>query len=333
MKMKTFFNICVILIIALTATAQRREFKWAKVMKDDTANGIAGWNALGEPAIILPSNGLTGLKLGGDITEATTFSQNGTFATIFESSGAVGTGSLRITIGGAFGGDYTIRSYDADDFTGVSSFLNFSESQLSIESDVPTFNGLQYAADYSANFSARSLVDKAYVDGVAGGGIGGSTGSVDNAILRANGTGGSLLQTSAWIIDDLGKKSITTSNTRYEMFPITAHSGVTSGQSTAFAVSDLADGESATIFFIYTGKDDDANTGVGGQFTSTWTKASGTMQKVADVHTVNNNDIGGTLTVSTNESGGSINILVSLVSATGNFSFSGFCQVIYRKST
>lgn len=35
-----------------------------------------------------------------------------------------------------------------------------------------------------------------------GGGIGGSTGSVDNVILRADGTGGATLQDSAWIIAD-----------------------------------------------------------------------------------------------------------------------------------
>jgi hypothetical protein len=38
----------------------------------------------------------------------------------------------------------------------------------------------------------------------AGGGIGGSTGSTDNAILRADSTGGSTLQSSAWTIDDNG---------------------------------------------------------------------------------------------------------------------------------
>ena len=37
-----------------------------------------------------------------------------------------------------------------------------------------------------------------------GGGIGGSTGSTDNAILRADGTGGSTVQSSAWTIDDNG---------------------------------------------------------------------------------------------------------------------------------
>lgn len=39
---------------------------------------------------------------------------------------------------------------------------------------------------------------------VAGGGIGGSTGSTDNAILRADGTGGSTLQSSLVTIDDSG---------------------------------------------------------------------------------------------------------------------------------
>ena len=38
----------------------------------------------------------------------------------------------------------------------------------------------------------------------AGGGIGGSTGSTDNAVLRADGTGGSTLQSSGATIDDTG---------------------------------------------------------------------------------------------------------------------------------
>jgi hypothetical protein len=36
----------------------------------------------------------------------------------------------------------------------------------------------------------------------AGGGIGGATGSTDNSVLRADGTGGATLQSSAWIIAD-----------------------------------------------------------------------------------------------------------------------------------
>ena len=42
----------------------------------------------------------------------------------------------------------------------------------------------------------------------AGGGIGGSTGSTDNAILRADGTGGSTLQSSLPVIDDNGNLGV-----------------------------------------------------------------------------------------------------------------------------
>ena len=41
-----------------------------------------------------------------------------------------------------------------------------------------------------------------------GGGIGGSTGSTDNAILRADGTGGSTLQSSSPVIDDSGNLAV-----------------------------------------------------------------------------------------------------------------------------
>jgi|DEB0MinimDraft_3_1074331.scaffolds.fasta_scaffold49449_2 hypothetical protein len=42
----------------------------------------------------------------------------------------------------------------------------------------------------------------------AGGGIGGSTGSTDNAILRADGTGGSTVQSSSPVIDDSGNMGV-----------------------------------------------------------------------------------------------------------------------------
>lgn len=46
----------------------------------------------------------------------------------------------------------------------------------------------------------------------AGGGIGGSTGSTDNAILRADGNGGSTLQSSSPVIDDAGNMAVATGN-------------------------------------------------------------------------------------------------------------------------
>lgn len=51
---------------------------------------------------------------------------------------------------------------------------------------------------------------KKYVDDNAGGGgsIGGSTGSTDNALLRADGTGGSTVQGSLALLDDDGKLTL-----------------------------------------------------------------------------------------------------------------------------
>lgn len=48
------------------------------------------------------------------------------------------------------------------------------------------------------------LIPAALLPGGAGGGIGGSTGATDNALLRANGTGGALAQSSAITVDDSG---------------------------------------------------------------------------------------------------------------------------------
>jgi hypothetical protein len=55
---------------------------------------------------------------------------------------------------------------------GTSNYLyNFSVTNngIIINSSDPNFEGVLYATDYSANFTARSLVDKEYVDGLIGG--------------------------------------------------------------------------------------------------------------------------------------------------------------------
>jgi hypothetical protein len=64
-------------------------------------------------------------------------------------------------------------------------------------------------ADYSANYTDRSYVDKAWVVAqiAAAGGIGGSTGATDNAVLRADGAGGATLQNSLVTISDTGQLS------------------------------------------------------------------------------------------------------------------------------
>ena len=53
-------------------------------------------------------------------------------------------------------------SYGDSGGTITSLFVN--KSTASVESSIPNFNGLTYGADYSANYTNRSLVDKEYVD-------------------------------------------------------------------------------------------------------------------------------------------------------------------------
>lgn len=124
-----------------------------------------------------------------------------------------------------------------------------------------------------------------------------------------------------------------TTNTRYIEFAVPAHNAVTGASDPVVGPDDIADGEAVTIEFLWAGKDDDTNTGVGGLFLSTWTKAAGVLQKVADTEIVDHNDIGGTLTVSTSDSSGTIVLNVQLVSATGNFSYSGYVRLIFRKAS
>lgn len=83
--------------------------------------------------------------------------------------------------------------------------------EISAGSLVSTFAGAVYDRDYSANYTSRSLVDKAYVLSVAGGVTG--TGSVDNAVLRADGTGGATLQSSPLIVSDDCQIELGTSST------------------------------------------------------------------------------------------------------------------------
>jgi hypothetical protein len=80
----------------------------------------------------------------------------------------------------------------------------------------------------------------------AGGGIGGGTGSTDNAILRADGTGGSTLQDSALVIDDA------TTSTQANIAIVNAHSETNS----ALVLTPKGDGA-----FIVGPKPDGTSTG------------------------------------------------------------------------
>ena len=69
--------------------------------------------------------------------------------------------------------------------------------------------------------------------GSAGAGVGGSTGSTDNAILRADGTGGSTVKGSAATVDDSG--NVSAANVGAKTIPTSASTGwtLTNGSGTA----------------------------------------------------------------------------------------------------
>jgi len=83
-----------------------------------------------------------------------------------------------VSLGGALTGDTTISGnagvYDLS-FTGLDGFaLGFDDTAIITDSNGSP-KGLQYAADYGANFMARSLVDAAYVTGKTAQAISAST--------------------------------------------------------------------------------------------------------------------------------------------------------------
>ena len=91
-----------------------------------------------------------------------------------------------------------------------------SSGQLEIGNGVNKFTdyrvftnqkGLEYDADYSAFYSARSLVDKQYVDNAVAGSTGdvvGPASSTDNAVARFDLATGKLIQNSVVLISDTG---------------------------------------------------------------------------------------------------------------------------------
>src|SRR6056297_401280 len=90
----------------------------------------------------------------------------------------------------------------------------------------PTTRGLEYAADYSADFTARSLVDKAYVDGLASGSLWDTdldTGiqveeTADEDMIRFDiGNSSGTAYPDAMVIDSDGEVGISTNSPDYSL--------------------------------------------------------------------------------------------------------------------
>jgi hypothetical protein len=144
----------------------------------DGTIGAAGTNG-----VATASNGLTkigqNVVLGGTLTGDTEIIGSGQRVRIGYNSGSLSyTGIQNIELGSSqtmllnsqtaveIAGTNIVRLYSGDlSTTGFEVNFNASTGNAIITDNTSTKKGLQYAADYAANYTNRSLVDKAYVDG------------------------------------------------------------------------------------------------------------------------------------------------------------------------
>lgn len=133
------------------------------------------------------ASGVT-FNLGGDVT-GDLYQKSGVY---FTRLAAVSAGSFLRS-----GGVGTVSAWSTVKLPTTMSALG-----LWVANSANTTVNLTATAGQSIRVNAGGTAWEAYTPG--GGGIGGSTGATDNALLRADGTGGSTLQNSGIIIDDSG---------------------------------------------------------------------------------------------------------------------------------
>lgn len=115
--------------------------------------------------------------------------------------------------------------------------------------------------------------------------------------------------------------------------PLASITSATTAAREIIDVTELADGDAIMIEVTYSGKDDSSNTGFGGTFTASWTKASSTLNLVGQSGTTPTyNDTGGSFTISTSDSSGSIDFNVSESGVSGNFSMSMVAKITLFKA-
>lgn len=153
----------------------------------------------------------TGAAFTGQVGDILTLQRVGTvWREVSRSRPPAGTGGSS-----AFNDITTGTNTSAAMTVGTGSTLTFSgsgvvnASQFHGTSTIALNRGGTNQTSWTANRCVRvnaagTALESASGDCAAGGGIGGSTGTVDNAVLRADGTGGATLQSSNCTIDDAG---------------------------------------------------------------------------------------------------------------------------------
>jgi len=101
---------------------------------------------------------------------------------------------------------------------------------------------------------------------------------------------------------------VTQTNGKYQERQPTGTTSATVYAENIYSSSDISDGQSVTIEVLWTAKDSGANTGAGGVFYTTWTKASGTLAKAGDNQLVTNDNMSGSWALSTSDSSGAISL-------------------------
>jgi hypothetical protein len=206
------------------------------------SGGVPVWQTIagtGSVTSVAISGGTTGISVSGSpITTSGTITLSGTLVAanggtgqstyavgdILQASGAttlsklaaVATGNVLIS-----GGVTTVSSWGkvgltshvsgilpvANGGTGLSTIAALS---IWVADTLDTVTTVTPTAGQSIRINAGGTAWEAYTPG-GGGGLGGSTGAVDNAILRADGTGGATVQTSAVVIGDTANVTLGTS--------------------------------------------------------------------------------------------------------------------------
>lgn len=171
------------------------------------------------------------------------------------------------------------------------------------------------------SFTGASTITNAYTMYVNGGPSAGSNATITNS--WAAGFGGSVTVGSSDKILQLTDGSsnelfsfkatkeyeVTQTNAKYQERQSTGTTSATTFAETIYTSSDISDGQSVTIEVLWTAKDSGANTGAGGIFYTTWTKASGTLAKAGDNQLVTNDNMTGSWALSTSDSSGNISLV------------------------